>query len=365
MTTSVRGKEPWFAVNLSMFFPGIGQIYSGNVRRGIILIISYILLIGIGGGLILSPTGDAGIGLVLLFASIAVNIWNLFDAHRCARKANNRSFEELRKTSKDPWLAVLLSRLLPGMGHIYIGKAWLGILLLIIVIVSSLLPLGSIIASCLITYHAYIAAPGRRKISTSWLVAFFIVLFVLSLVNLGPLIRTYVAEARYIPTGSMLPTLQINDRLIIDKWSYRFQEPQRGDLIVFMPPERAGICVSSSYIPDPSDSWSNLPTDKTKPSNPKLQNPFIQRIIGLPGDKVEVKREQVYINNKTFQEKYIAEAPFYEFGPVTVPAKSYLVLGDNRNNSCDSHFWGPVPRENIIGKATKRYWPPKRIGRVE
>ena len=356
MNTSVRGKEPWFAVNLSIFFPGIGQIYSGNVRRGIIFIISYILLIGIGGWLFLSPTGDTGIGLVLLLATIPVNIWNLFDAHRCARKANNRSFEELRKTSKDPWLAVLLSRLLPGMGHIYIGKAWLGILLLIIVIVSSLLPLASIIAYCLITYHAYIAAPGRRKISTSWLVGFFIVLFVLSLVNLAPsLIRTYVAEARYIPTGSMLPTLQINDRLIIDKWSYRFQEPQRGDLILFMPPERAGICVSSSYITDPSDSWSNLPTDKTKPSNTELQNPFIQRIIGLPGDKVEVKREQVYINNKTFQEKYIAEAPFYEFGPVTVPAKSYLVLGDNRNKSCDSHFWGAVPRENIIGKATKRF----------
>lgn len=365
MNTSVRGKEPWFAVNLSIFFPGIGQIYSGNVRRGIVLIISYILLIGIGGGLILSPTGDIRIGLVLLLATIPVNIWNLFDAHRCARKANNRSFEELRKTSKDPWLAVLLSRLLPGSGHIYIGKTWLGILLLIIVIVSSLLPLASIIASCLITYHAYIAAPGRRKISTSWLVAFFIVLFVLSLVNLAPLMRTYVAEARYIPSGSMLPTLQINDRLIIDKWSYRFQEPQRGDLIVYMVPERAVICSGSSSIPDPSDSWSNLPTDKTKPSNPKLQYAYIHRIIGLPGDKVEVKREQVYINNKTFQEKYIAEAPLYEFGPVTVPAKSYLVLGDNRNKSCDSHFWGPVPRENIIGKATKRFWPLKGIGRVE
>jgi signal peptidase I len=365
MNISERGKEPWLAVNLSMFFPGIGQIYSGNVRRGIVLIISYILLIGIGGWLMFSPTGDIGIGLVLVLPTIPVNIWNLFDAHRCARKANNRSFEELRKTSKDPWLAVLLSRLLPGMGHIYIGKAWLGILLLIIVIVSSLLPLGSIIASCLITYHAYIAAPGRRKISTSWLVAFFIVLFVLRLGKFAQLPRTYVAEARYIPTDSMLPTLKINDRLIIDKWSYRFEEPQRGDLIVFMPPERAGICVSSSYIPDPSDSWSNLPTDKTKPSNPELQKPFIQRIIGLPGDKVEVKREQVYINNKTLQEKYIAEAPFYEFGPVTVPAKSYLVLGDNRNKSCDSHYWGPVPRENIIGKATKRFWPPKGIGRVE
>ncbi len=344
MTTSVRGKEPWFAVNLSMFFPGIGQIYSGNVRRGIVLIISYILLIGIGGGLILSPTGDTGIGLVLLFASIAVNIWNLFDAHRCARKANNRSFEELRKTSKDPWLAVFYSRILPGIGHIYIGKAWLGILLLIIFIVSSLLPLASIIASCSITYHAYIAAPGRRKISTNWLVGFFIVLFVLSLVNLGPLIRTYVAEARYIPTGSMLPTLQINDRLIIDKWSYRFQEPQRGDIILFFAPQRAVICSTSSSIPDRGESWPDLP------------GAFIHRIIGLPGDKVEVKREQVYINNKTFQEKYIAEAPIYQFGPVTVPAKSYLVLGDNRNNSCDSHLWGPVRRENIIGKVTKRYW---------
>jgi signal peptidase I len=355
MTTSVRGKEPWFAVNLSMFFPGIGQIYSGNVRRGIVLIISYILLIGIGGGLILSPTGDTGIGLVLLFATIPVNIWNLFDAHRCARKANNRSFEELRKTSTDPWLAVFYSRILPGIGHIYIGKAGLGILLVIIFIIfSSAFRLASIIPYCLITYDAYIAAaPGRRKISTSSLVKFFIVLFVLTQVNFAPLIGTYVAESRYIASRSMLPTLQINDRLIIDKWSYRFEEPQRGDIILFFAPERAVICYNNSSIPYPGESWPDLP------------GAFIHRIIGLPGDKVEVKREQVYINNKTLQEKYIAEAPFYEFGPVTVPAKSYLVLGDNRNNSCDSHLWGPVRRENIIGKATKRFWSPKRIGRVE
>jgi signal peptidase I len=151
----------------------------------------------------------------------------------------------------------------------------------------------------------------------------------------------------------MLPTLQIKDGLIIDKLSYRFQEPQRGDIILFFAPERAVICYNNSSIPDPGESWPDLPRG------------FIHRIIGLPGDKVEVKREQVYINNKTFQEKYIAEAPFYEFGPVTVPAKSYLVLGDNRNKSCDSHLWGPVRRENIIGKVTNRYWPPKRIGSVE
>ncbi len=355
MTTSVRGKEPWFAVNLSIFFLGIGQIYSGNVRRGIVLIISYILLIGIGGGLILSPTGDTGIGLVLLFATIPVNIWNLFDAHRCARKANNRSFEELRKTSTDPWLAVFYSRILPGIGHIYIGKAGLGILLVIIFIIfSSAFRLASIIPYCLITYDAYIAAaPGRRKISTSSLVKFFIVLFVLTQVNFAPLIGTYVAESRYIASRSMLPTLQINDRLIIDKWSYRFEEPQRGDIILFFAPERAVICYNNSSIPYPGESWPDLP------------GAFIHRIIGLPGDKVEVKREQVYINNKTFQEKYIAEDPLYQFGPVTVPAKSYLVLGDNRNKSCDSHLWGPVRREYIIGKVTNRYWPPKGIGRVE
>ncbi|MFB2982531.1 signal peptidase I [Microseira sp. BLCC-F43] len=179
------------------------------------------------------------------------------------------------------------------------------------------------------------------------------------------LIRTFVAEARYIPSGSMLPTLQINDRLIIDKLNYRFQEPQRGDIVVFMAPEKAAACFGSFSTSDPNDSWSNSPTDITKPSNPKLRNAFIQRIIGLPGDKVEIKGEQVYINNQTLQEKYIESPPNYQFGPVTVPAKSYLVLGDNRNNSCDSHFWGPVPRENIIGKATKRFWPYERIGRVE
>lgn len=242
MNISVRGKEPWFAVNLSMFFPGIGQIYSGNVRRGIVLIISYILLSG--GGLLFSPTGGTEIDLVLLFATIAVYIWNLFDAHRCARKANNRSFEELRKTTKDPWLAVFLSRILPGIGHIYLGKAGIGILLVIIFIIfSSGFRLASIIPYCLITYDAYIAAArGRRKIATSSLIQFFIVLFVLTQVNFAPLIGTYVAEARYIASGSMLPTLQIKDGLIIDKLSYRFQEPQRGDIILFFAPERAVIC---------------------------------------------------------------------------------------------------------------------------
>jgi signal peptidase I len=117
---SLSGKEPWLAVNLSMFWPGIGQIYSGNALRGWIFIISQILLSCLAGWLILSSTGDILIGLILLLATVLVNIASLFDAHRYAKKANTVSFEELRKSSKDPWLAVFLSRIIPGIGHLYI-----------------------------------------------------------------------------------------------------------------------------------------------------------------------------------------------------------------------------------------------------
>lgn len=153
-------------------------------------------------------------------------------------------------------------------------------------------------------------------------------------------IRTFVAEARWIPSESMVPTLKINDKLIVDKLSYHFTNPQRGDIVVFSP------------------------TDEIKKENPNLKDAFIKRIIGLPGDKVEVKGERVYINDRPLQEKYIEDQPHYQFGAVVVPPDSYLVLGDNRNNSYDSHYWGFVPRDHIIGRAIVRFWPPNRLGEL-
>jgi signal peptidase I len=152
-------------------------------------------------------------------------------------------------------------------------------------------------------------------------------------------IRSFVAEARYIPSGSMLPTLQINDRLIIDKITYNFRNPDRGDIVVFSP------------------------TDALKAQN--FKDAFIKRVIGLPGDKVEVKGERVYVNDQPIRENYIEEKPNYSFGPVTVPANQYLVLGDNRNNSYDSHYWGYVPRDKIIGRAVVRFWPLNRVGELD
>lgn len=151
-------------------------------------------------------------------------------------------------------------------------------------------------------------------------------------------IRSFVAEARYIPSGSMLPTLQINDRLIIDKISYDFRNPKRGDIVVFSP------------------------TDTLKKQN--FKDAFIKRVIGLPGETVEVKDGLVYVNGQPIQEKYVEDQPNYRFGPVTVPPNEYLVLGDNRNNSYDSHYWGSVPRQNIIGRAVVRFWPINRVGEI-
>lgn len=151
-------------------------------------------------------------------------------------------------------------------------------------------------------------------------------------------IRTFVAEARYIPSGSMLPTLEINDRLIIDKLGYKFTDPKRGDVVVFSP------------------------TDALKQ---QYKDAFIKRIIGLPGETVEVKNGQVSVDGEIISENYIAEAPQYDWGPETVPENSYLVLGDNRNNSFDSHSWGFVPHENIIGRAIVRFWPLDRLGGLD
>lgn len=151
-------------------------------------------------------------------------------------------------------------------------------------------------------------------------------------------IRAFVAEARYIPSGSMEPTLLINDRLIVDKLSYKFQSPQRGDIVVF----------------DPTETLQKQ----------NFHDAFIKRVIGLPGDKVEVKGGRVYINDKPLREKYIADEPNYQYGPVNVPESEYLVLGDNRNNSYDSHYWGFVPRDKVIGRAVVRFWPPNRVGEL-
>ena len=158
-------------------------------------------------------------------------------------------------------------------------------------------------------------------------------------------IRHFVAEARYIPSSSMEPTLEINDRLIIEKISYHLREPQRGDVVVF----------NTNDIPLLEKEYTDA---------------FIKRVIGLPGEKIKFTNGRVYVNDQPLSEDYLKEMPNYECqkyncGPIVVPDDTYLVLGDNRNNSLDSRFWGFVPKDNLIGRASVRFWPIDRVGNID
>lgn len=157
---------------------------------------------------------------------------------------------------------------------------------------------------------------------------------------LALLLRTFIAEPRYIPSDSMLPTLEMGDRLVVDKISYRFQSPATGDIVVFEPPEQLQVL---GYAKDQA---------------------FIKRIIGEPAQIVSIANRQVYLNSQALQEDYIAEPPAYKWGPERVPNAEFFVMGDNRNDSNDSHVWGFLPKENIIGRARFRFWPLNRIGFV-
>ncbi len=146
------------------------------------------------------------------------------------------------------------------------------------------------------------------------------------------LIRFAVQNFR-IEGFSMEPNFHDGQFLLVNKLIYALQPPQRGDVIIFR-----------------------------YPNNPSRD--FIKRIIGLPGDKVEVVDGRVLINNEALPETYPLNEGSYSYGPVVVGADEYFVLGDNRNNSSDSHSWGMLPAKDIIGKAWVSYWPPQMIGLV-
>jgi len=183
-------------------------------------------------------------------------------------------------------------------------------------------------------------------------------LFALVLVFL--VIRPFVVQAFYIPSASMRPTLWEGDRILVNRLVYRLHDPQRGDVIVFKAPKAA--------------------------SDDGQERDFIKRVIGLPGDTVEVRDDpggfRVYVNQKPLKEHYVDDwyaddiakpkppppgsviMPNYTFPPYRVPAGCLFVMGDNRPNSRDSHYWYGLSRDRVIGKAMLIFWPPSRIGLV-
>ncbi|MEB3332819.1 MAG: signal peptidase I [Synechococcaceae cyanobacterium] len=189
-------------------------------------------------------------------------------------------------------------------------------------------------------------------------------------------IRQYLLEARYIPSGSMLPGLQLQDRLLVEKLSYRKRTPRRGEIVVFHAPQHFDPVLRTPGQDGPLQCLLvNLPLIGSLPG---VQQPacdaFIKRVVGLPGERVQVNPlGQVRINGKPLNEPYVqASCPINALGQgpcrpldVIVPAKHVLVLGDNRPNSWDGRFWpgGPfLPTEEIIGRAFWRFYPFNKLG---
>ncbi|MFM7360578.1 MAG: signal peptidase I [Cyanobium sp.] len=189
-------------------------------------------------------------------------------------------------------------------------------------------------------------------------------------------IRQFLIEARYIPSGSMLPGLQIQDRLLVEKLSYRGRVPQRGEIVVFHAPHHFDPTLAAQHRPGPLGCLLvNLPFIGSLRS---LQNPacdaYIKRVVALPGERISVNPAgAVRINGTPLNEPYVRNfCPVDSRGAgpcrtidTVVPSGHVVVLGDNRANSWDSRFWpgGPfLPRSEIIGRAFWRFYPFQSIG---
>jgi len=158
------------------------------------------------------------------------------------------------------------------------------------------------------------------------------VITILTAIVLVIIIRAFILDSRIVPTPSMVPTIQCGDRLFVEKITHRFWGLERGEVIVFVPPEQS-----------------------------QLTDDLIKRLIGLPGDTIEIREGTLYINNEPLEELYLAEPIQYEFGQVKVPEGKIFVLGDNRNRSFDSHEWGFADLDSVKGKALITYWPLDRL----
>jgi signal peptidase I len=161
------------------------------------------------------------------------------------------------------------------------------------------------------------------------------VVFIAVALGIALLIKTFLFQAFFIPSESMVPTLKVHDRVLVNKLSYKMHPVHRGDIVVF----------------------------KRPPNEPSDIKDLVKRVIALPGETVEGRNGHVYINGRLLEEPYLPRGTLTEtFSPVTIPANSVWVMGDNRQNSADSHVFGPIRESSIVGRVFLRIWPLSRIG---
>lgn len=195
--------------------------------------------------------------------------------------------------------------------------------------------------------HAGDGPSSRRRSGLGELPVLLLVALVLAF-----LIKTFLLQAFYIPSGSMMDTLQINDRVLVEKVTFRFREPRRGEVIVFKRPGAELATGPAAVVRSFFEGIGLLA--------PNAEIDLIKRVIGLPGETVEIVDGVVMIDGQPIDEPYLLEDG-RSFPPLTIPEDAYYMLGDNRANSDDSRYGlGTVPRDDVVGRAFVILWPVPR-----
>lgn len=353
MNAARTPREPWLAVFLSWNTWGLGQVYAGHVVRGVVL-----LLAGSGatvGGALwgASPSGNVFAGVSLFVLGLLLGFVAAWDAHRCASRANPPEFETARRQSKDPWLALFLSTLLPGMGHLYLRKwgwaALMGVLLGLSVLAYARVGWGEyalLLVLLLAAIHAYRCAPARHRLSARALAGIaLLVLALRSAAWFGPaLFVQHVAEPFKITANSMSPTLRAGERFLA--WKPGRLAPRHGDVVLFEAPEQVQARLKSA------------------------QQNWVSRTVALGGETVEIRDSILYVDGVLETETALgpAERKFEFVGeatPYVVPAGHVFVIGDNTSSSFDSRYFGAISGEAVKGRVTGIFWPLSRMGSVQ
>ncbi|MEM6451399.1 MAG: signal peptidase I [Cyanobacteria bacterium P01_D01_bin.105] len=346
----MRARQPvrdcWLAVNLSGLLPGSGQCYDQQWIKGLLIMATFVVLVLHGLWSLLAADGQTTTAFWLFGIASFVYFLNVWDAFATAGRPLHPMGD--KKRGRDIWYGVFLSQVLPGLGHLYLNKAITGAIFLACGVGLSLianyqpilLPMACTVWA-VAGYHTYRITPPTPGKDQSRSVKMLMVVILgglflrLSIGSLPMWIDNAVLQC-VVPSESMVPTLQVNDRIFVDRKQY--YRPDFEDIVVFEAPPAAREKIQA----DPGDL-------------------FVKRVVGVPGQTVEVREGHLWIDHEPISESYVTTYTGYEWGPQTVPADHYFVLGDNRNASADSHVWGFLPLKYIVGEAYKIYWPTERV----
>lgn len=201
--------------------------------------------------------------------------------------------------------------------------------------------------------------PKREPWSGAWFLELAIIVVVALGLALG--IQQFLVKPYRIPSESMEPTLDVGQRVLVSRIGNRFGDPKIGDILVFHPPQGA---ETDTCADDSAGQGTDKPCDS--PTGRPAKVNYIKRVVAGPGDKIAIRDGHVVLNGKLQKESFIRECQIgsaCDFPTaVTIPAGHWFMMGDNRGESDDSRFWGPIPRSWVIGGAFATYWPPNRIG---